>query len=337
MSVSYGLINKFLTEQIHNIKKHNYLVIIAYHGVIRTPLSFYDYCFIDETTFRCQIQYLKRHFDFQFLSKAVMLIKNGNIKKPTAVITFDDGYQNNYDFAYPILREESLPATIFLTTGMINTDDTIWTSRLHHALSIGKKTLLNYNDFRYNLTKTNHKIMAANIIKSRLKKLPHSQMMSELHDIILKLDVNPNQSLEVNSPYRMLNSNMIKIMADSGLIEFGAHTHRHAILSALSYKQQEEEITRSIKEVQELTGKQCKLFAFPNGTIQDYNEETIKILKNQGIVAGVTTRTGINNEKTSIMELRRYCMGSDMNMIRFKLTVRTILPVLKSIQKLIKH
>jgi peptidoglycan/xylan/chitin deacetylase (PgdA/CDA1 family) len=95
-------------------------------------------------------------------------------------------------------------------------------------------------------------------------------------------------------------------MAVSGLIDFGAHGYSHAILSLLSPAEQEDEILRSLHAVRELTGQPCRFFAYPNGRRQDYNEETVRILDSHGVQAAVTTMSGFNDERTSLMELGRY-------------------------------
>ena len=109
-------------------------------GLLRIPSWSNDWCFVDEHSFRMQIEYLKKHFEIISLSEAVGRMEKGEIKRPTAVITFDDGYQNNYDVAFPILCRERIPATIFLTTGLINTNDTVWYCRFNLALSQTQRT-----------------------------------------------------------------------------------------------------------------------------------------------------------------------------------------------------
>ena len=71
-------------------------------------------------------------------------------------------------------------------------------------------------------------------------------------------------------------------MADSELIEFGAHTHTHAILARLSTNQVRREITESLEAVRKLTGRPCILFSYPNGGPEDYDERALRILDEGG-------------------------------------------------------
>lgn len=294
------------------------LIILMYHGVVQTPLKVYDWCFLDESSFRSQMKYLKSHFEVISLSSAAELLRNEGIHRPTAVITFDDGLQNNYDVAFPILREEGLPATIFLTTGLVNTNDTLWYCRLNLALSETNRHSLVWDGGSFDLSGPGLKAEAASVLEDRLKKFSHPALLSELRKIILDLGDDPDRPMEVGSPFRMLSHEMITEMAASGLIEFGAHTHSHAILSLLSTEERREEIESSITAVNELTGRPCKFFAYPNGRREDYNTEIIRLLESLGVRVSVTAIEGYNDETSSLMELRRCGIGANLGMSGFK-------------------
>ena len=86
-----------------------------YHGVVRKPLAVPDWCFISEQNFSRQMEYLHRNFKVVSLTQAAEDLRENRINEPTAVITFDDGYQNVCDVAYPLLSRLGLPATVFLS------------------------------------------------------------------------------------------------------------------------------------------------------------------------------------------------------------------------------
>lgn len=80
------------------------LTILAYHSVVRTPLAFPVWSLLEESSFRSQMAYLKDHFRVVSLSQGVEQIKKGGTEGSSVAITFDDGYQNISDVAFPILR-----------------------------------------------------------------------------------------------------------------------------------------------------------------------------------------------------------------------------------------
>ncbi len=299
----------------------NQLTIVMYHGIVKSPLKIYDWCFIEENSFRIQIEYLKEHFEILSLPEAVERMRNGGIKGPAAAITFDDGYQNNFDVAFPILYKEKVPATVFLTTGLIDTNDTVWYCRLNLALSQTSKPHIDWNGFRFDLSTAGLRAKASATIQESLKQLEHSQLVDNVRKIVLQLDGDPDRAIEIGSPFRMLDNNVIAEMAGSGLIEFGAHTHRHTILSLLSKEERFNEIRQSTNAIYELTGRPCKCFAYPNGKVEDYNIETIRDLETCGIQMALTTIPGPNDGMTPEMELRRYGIGANLPMARFQLMV----------------
>jgi peptidoglycan/xylan/chitin deacetylase (PgdA/CDA1 family) len=303
----------------------NHLAILMYHAVISTPLTVHNWCFVDKSSFISQIQYLKKHFEILSLSDAARRMKNEGISRPTAVVTFDDGFQNNYDLAFPILREIGVPATIFLVTGLVNTDDTVWFCRLNQTLTKTKKLAFEWNGYRFDLSDPLSKAGAAAIIQEKLKEFPHPDLLTEVRWITRELGDEPTSPIPVGSPFRILNGEAIREMAASGLIEFGAHTHNHAILSQLSLDEQRNEIYRSIKAVHELTGRPCELFAYPNGQVRDYDGESMKILEEYGVHVSVTTIEGPNGRMTPLMELRRYGVGADMSLAYFQLKANHII------------
>jgi peptidoglycan/xylan/chitin deacetylase (PgdA/CDA1 family) len=305
----------------HKLAYRNELTIIMYHGIVRSPLIVTDWCFVDENSFRMQIEYLNKHFEILSLSQAVERMENGGIKHPSAVITFDDGYQNNFDVAFPILFKEKIPAAIFLTTGFVDTNDTVWHCRLNLAVSQTRRPCIKCNGFESDLSTSSLKAKASAAIQENLKGLPHPQLMSTVRNIILELDGDPDCPIEVGSPYRMLNRDAIAEMVASGLIEFGAHTHQHIILSRLPTEEQLTEIGRSVDAIHELTGGPCKYFAYPNGRKRDYDSESMKHLEACGIQMAVTTIAGPNNRSTPAMELRRYGIGAGLPIAEFQLMV----------------
>jgi peptidoglycan/xylan/chitin deacetylase (PgdA/CDA1 family) len=306
-----------LPKLLHQTLLRDQLTILMYHAVIRTPLKVPNWCFIDEASFQSQVEYLKRHFKVIHLSQAVEQLQNGGIHQPTAVITFDDGFQNNYEVAFPILREAKAPATIFLTTGLVNTDDTVWFCRLNRALANTKILWFEWDGSRFDLSKPDSKAETAAVIQGKLKKFHNSELLAELRNIIRALGDDPDDPIATDSPYRMLNDEAIREMTSSALIEFGAHTHSHAILSRLSPKEQQKEIAQSVAITEELAGCSCKVFAYPNGSAQDYGPDTLKILEGCGIQAAVTTIEGPTDIMTPLLEMRRYGIGPNLNLRDF--------------------
>src|SRR5262249_47604424 len=140
-----------LPALIHRKLFKEQVTILMYHAVVRTPLPVYEQCFMEEKDFRRQMEYLQANFDVLRLSEVVRRDRR-KVRRPIAVITFDDGFENNYEIAFPILKELSLPTTIFLTTGLINSDETLWFCRLNRAVALTPLTKFEWHRCQFDLS-----------------------------------------------------------------------------------------------------------------------------------------------------------------------------------------
>ena len=176
-----------LHRVLHSRFHRHGLTIVMYHAVVREPLPVSDWCFLAEDSFQRQIEYLSRHFSVVPMSSAVELLQKGRVDKPTAVITFDDGYQNNFDVAFPVLKKHGVPATIFLTTGFVDTADTIWFCHIIDALSRTRKTSMRWENAELDLSGAGAKANASARLQASIKEHPAAEIGSLLARIYADL------------------------------------------------------------------------------------------------------------------------------------------------------
>jgi len=101
-------------------RRKNKIVILRYHSVSDFRRHEVN---VKRGAFRRQMKFLSRNYKPIGLGEALALLKHRkNIPEKSIVVTFDDGYKDNYRNAYPILKELKIPVTIFLTAGYIGTD-----------------------------------------------------------------------------------------------------------------------------------------------------------------------------------------------------------------------
>ncbi len=299
------------------------LAIFCYHLVIDRPLPFSNWIALDLASFKRQMAYLKKHFILLDLQEGVEKCLHNRLDRPTAVITFDDGFYNIFSNAFPVLRQLDIPATVFLSTRFIDTGHAPWFSHLDDALAKTSLSKVNWRNKRFDIGSAERKHRTSIQLQAQLKLLPHQRLMDELKGIVLDLGGDPECSFDKNSPYRMLDTDAISQMIKSDLVSFGGHTHSHAILSLLTQQEQEEQIILSLEKVKELTGTQCHIFSYPNGGKEDYTQHTIDILNQHGVNLAVTTRGGYNRPSAEPMTLRRISIGGNWGMGLFQFAVQT--------------
>lgn len=309
---------------IQSLRSRRCLSVLTYHSVVKKPLPFYDWSFLDAAVFRQQIEYLKKYFTVLPLSQAFDLLKRDALDGPTAVITFDDGFQNNFDVAFPILREFQAPSTIFLATDLIGSDRTVWFTRLLLALQATPCKNLQWNGGDYPLNGQAQLVESSAHLQAALKKFPATRLEDELTRIELFLSGTSNPKVPKDSPFRMLDQAAIANMVDSRLVEFGAHTCGHTILSRLTPSEKSAQISDSVLRVEELTGQKCLSFAYPNGAPSDFDSESQHLLQAAGIRAALTMVPGPNRPTTEALEIHRYPIGADTTFSRFRLMVHNV-------------
>ena len=172
---------RFLSNQVHR----NSLAILNYHQVSQTLPYLPDWCCLSQSQFAEQMEYLAKHFEVVPLVKGLEIIRHQQkMAKPLAAVTFDDGFQNNYQYAFPILKKMNMPATIFLATGFIDTEETLWSCRLNKALFEASVDEFQWDCNRYCLTSLQEKSLVFRKLQAKLKKMPNNVLLSNLLCIV---------------------------------------------------------------------------------------------------------------------------------------------------------
>jgi peptidoglycan/xylan/chitin deacetylase (PgdA/CDA1 family) len=268
-------------------------------GMIVTPASF-----------RQQLRILKSLFEILPLSEWLARRDSGRpLPRRACAITFDDGWLDNYQYAFPIIQEEQTPITLFAVSHMIGTHRQFWPNRLARTLSAlpSGEQLPGFEDIEA-LTATHRpnnrpdrESLAQTIFQ--LKTLSDSELDSRLRRAEEKLSLPPE-----SSPALMTWDNARK-MQESGLVEIGSHTCNHFRLQAsLPTELLAREICASKTFIEEQIGKPVDLFCYPNG---DTCAEALKLVGSH-YRGAVITRRGINNRATPSHELLRIGIHEDI-------------------------
>jgi peptidoglycan/xylan/chitin deacetylase (PgdA/CDA1 family) len=236
-------------------------------------------------------------------------------------VTFDDAFRSTFDVAFPILQRFKIPATVFIPTAFVDSADCLWFCKVNRAVGATTKDSVTWAGEHYDLSSTTARAAASARIQACLKRYPQRQLLEQLRTLSAALEQEVGTPVARDSPYAVLDVYAIEQMAASGLVEFGAHTHTHAILSLLSPEERAQEIRESVTRVRGLTARTCAIFAYPNGRRQDYDETVVEVLRGVGVRAAVTTVPGLNDRMTPRMELRRTGVGSDTTLDDFEAMV----------------
>jgi peptidoglycan/xylan/chitin deacetylase (PgdA/CDA1 family) len=282
-------------------RRHANLQILIYHRVNNEEDAMFPA--LPVATFRRQMEYLAAHLTALSLEEGVGRLRQKDLPDNAVVVTFDDGYRDNYLNAFPILKELSIPATIFLTTGVIGSKSVIWHDRVFSAFRDTRAASLagvGGTSKIYPLTTLEGKLLAQREFLQFVRSQKDDERLRWIDWLIEKLQVTDRKLV---SGLMLSWEEARRMLGDK--IAFGSHTVTHPILSRQSKEEIREELWESKQDIESNLGTRVAAFAYPNGNVEDFDESTKEQLREAGYECAVTTCFGSNDCDQDLFELRR--------------------------------
>ncbi|MGL4942507.1 MAG: polysaccharide deacetylase family protein [Thermoguttaceae bacterium] len=278
------------------------LRVLCYHSVVadQTPIDPRANIAVTVSQFEQQLAFLKREWLPITLADLLAVLRGESpLPERAVLVTFDDGFKNNFTLAAPLLKKYAVPATIFLTTGLIGTDGMLWTQEVverHRHLTA------NFN------TKPT----------ATLKRLPNAERLAYLEQLRsesrLVIDTHWQREL-----YALMNWDDVRVLSQFG-IDVGSHSVSHPILASLTPEDLEREVVESRATIERETGTSCLAIAYPNGGESDFNAAVIEACLRCGYQAGFNLSGRRNPQPASMspMSIDRICITRDLSQIEFE-------------------
>jgi peptidoglycan/xylan/chitin deacetylase (PgdA/CDA1 family) len=238
--------------------------------------------------------------------------------------TFDDGFQGIYRYAYPKLRNGKIPFTIFLTTEFI-VGKRIWTDEL--AILSQDASFVNRAVAWAEL----HDRTRLKEYRSYATLRVHTKSLGR--DVLRSLMAYLNEQIDVDElpvPSELfdpLSTDQIGEMLQSGLLTLGGHTTSHPILSSLSYDEQYQDIKANKDWIEDTFKVKIVDFAYPNGKLTDFNQDTIDILRQVGYEKAYTTVPSYDEDQGKPWQIPRIGISADLANWQLWLIAKKLYPV----------
>lgn len=266
--------------------------IFLFHGVIEED----DYEFrnssnkhLEEENFRKILEGLRLYGNPVSMEEIVKYHREcRRLPKRSFAVTFDDGFENNYSIAMPILIELNIPATFYITSDFVDKNLMSWIDRIEYCIDksdVIKKQEM-FDNYRF------------------WGKSKERDVNGLADECFLFYEIANVKSS--NDPLdKKMNWEQVRELSKNPLFTIGGHTKSHKILSYLSFEEKCNEIAGCYNKIQKEIDVDIKHFSYPEGQVEHYDSETVALLQTYEYDCCSTAIHGVNRIEDDLFHLNR--------------------------------
>lgn len=290
------------------------LTVLNYHRIGDAGKSTFDPGLFSATPeqFAAQVRYLTQNFDvIGIRDLAGWKARRGRY----VMITFDDGYLDNYEAAYPILRAYGAPGVFFLTSGFLDRLHTAWWDEIAWMVATSRQTRLAANPWtigEFQLPEGDRRPVLDRLLRI-YKSLPGRRAQEFLSFLAEALET--GRAPESSGVW--MDWSHVREMHSQGM-EFGGHTVTHPVLANLSRGEQEHEVRECRSRIEAELGRPISAFSYPVGQRDSFNATTQACLREAGYTWAFSYYGGFSRSAANPLDLRRVAVESDTSAAMFQ-------------------
>jgi len=270
------------------------LVVLAYHRVRRcgeiTPLA--DSLFsVEENEFAEQVAWLAKNTTPVSESDVLACIAQRRpFPNRASLVTFDDGYRDNFTIAAPILKQYRVPAIYFIATGPMSGRKPFWWDEIAWAIKQTKFQSITVVGQVYDLTRGSSVGLTCALISHclALESVGQARFMDQI-----RRECGVDRVPQAVVDAALMTWDQVQTLGEHG-ISVGAHTVNHCVLSRLDAEARERELRESKAELELRTGREVLSVAYPFGGEEHFDSEAKAAAQKVGFRMGFGLVPGIN-------------------------------------------
>lgn len=231
--------------------------------------------------------------------------------KPFVCFTFDDGYRDNRDFAFPILKRHNIPLTVYVPAHFADGRGKLWWLTLEDAV----RTL---DELDVVVAGTRHQLSCRSACEKQrafeqiywpLRQLPDAQVHAIVDRLAFQAGIDPMAA----GRQLIMGWQELREIAQDPLVTIGGHTLSHPSLAKLPEDAARTEIAESIRRIEDGLGMSCEHFSFPYGDEGSAGPREFEIAKQLGTKTAVTTAKGLvpSGDEFNIHAIPRLSLNGD--------------------------
>ena len=260
---------------------------------------------------------VERGFEVLSLGEVEQRLAEGELDRPFACFTFDDGYRDNRQHAYPIFRRYGLPFAVYVPTDFPDGRGDLWWLKLEKVISalttIEVKMHGAWTSFECRTREQKEAAFDQNYWW--LRAIPEHEAREVVADLCRL------HGIEVENLCRelVMNWDEIRDLASDPLVTIGAHTRRHFALAKLTAGEARQEIEESVRRLEAELGRPCRHFSFPYGDEGSAGAREFELVRELGLKTAVTTRKGLIHARhsKSLTSLPRLSLNGEFQKQRY--------------------
>lgn len=283
-----------LTSALEALPKRAILLGLTYHRVGDSERCEHDSGVYSATvdSFDAHLAHLKKHYDVLTPEEAVRIATGQDRPRSGVVLTFDDGYIDNYEAAFPVLKKHGLSAMFFLTTSLVGSGFLPWWDRIAYIVKHSRHRVIRLTyprPFEFDIEQLGKETACLQILR-----LYRDASTTDPDRFERELSQACDQTCGTHQATpRFLSWDQAREMQRAGMA-FGSHTHTHQILSKLTPEEQRFEVETSRQIMQAELQTPIDVLAYPVGSRHTFSAVTVDALKAAGYRAAYSHYGGGN-------------------------------------------
>lgn len=243
---------------------------------------------ISSAKFETHLQHLCTYYQVVSVEEIISDIENNNVNANKVALTFDDGYVDFYEKAWPLLKKYNVPATVYITTEFIEKKQWMWPDKVRVLLdqtklaNIDLPKIGNLQLIKENFEKNWHAISDHCLNLTETERNHFLNKLSEFLEVSLKERPTLN--------FSALTWEQLLIMQNEGL-NIGSHTITHPILTNIPHKQLSDELAESKQIIERKLNIKVKGICYPNGMPSDVSTVVTQTAQESGYKYGLIAYT----------------------------------------------
>ena len=258
-----------------------------------------------------------RGFDVLSLDEVHARLAEGDFDRPFACFTFDDGYKDNRQYAYPIFKRYGLPFAVYVPTDFPDGKGDLWWLKLEKVVAAVDTIEVKMEGAfrRFACRTTQQKEAAFDAIYWWLRGIREDDARQVVADLC---QLHAVDTATLCSDL-IMTWNEVRDLASDPLVTIGAHTRSHMAIAKLPVAAARLEIESSVTRLETELGRPCRHFCYPYGDAGSAGPRDFELVRELGLKTAVTTRKGLihAHHTDALTALPRLSVNGDFQHARY--------------------